>query len=170
MLLCKDRAKYCGDQIERIHGAGDGRFTLSSVKLFGDGALGSRGAALLEDYSDDPGNRGLLLTPEEEWAPVVKKYYDSGWQVNIHAIGDYANKVVIDAMEAAIGDDKDAGRARRLRIEHSQIMTQRDLRRAADLGIIASFQPTHATSDVSATERQHIDHRLDELCRSPSGL
>ncbi|BEJ17099.1 hypothetical protein CspHIS471_0605000 [Cutaneotrichosporon sp. HIS471] len=149
MLLCPEpRDVYCGNQVERVTGLQDGRWTLQSVKLFGDGALGSRGAALLEDYSDAEGWRGFLLTQDHVWAPLIKKYYDEGWQVNVHCIGDKANHVVLDAIEAAIGDDKEAGRARRLRIEHAQIFTQDDIKRAAALGVIGSYQPTHATSDM----------------------
>jgi predicted amidohydrolase YtcJ len=81
MLLCVDRARFCGDTVERITGAQDGRFTLQSIKLMADGALGSRGAALLEEYSDSPSWRGFLLTDEAEWAPLIKRYYDDGWQV-----------------------------------------------------------------------------------------
>lgn len=149
MLLCPVRDEYCGHEVERVTGAGDGRFTLRSVKLFGDGALGSRGAALLEDYSDMPGWKGFLLLPEEKWKPLIKKYYDEGWQVNVHCIGDKANHVVLDAIQAAVGDDKAGALERRLRIEHAQIFTMDDIKRAAELGVIGSYQPTHATSDVS---------------------
>lgn len=76
MLLCPQRDTYCGDQVERVTGMQDGRWTLQSVKLFGDGALGSRGAALLDDYSDMPGWKGFLLTPDHVWAPLIKTYYD----------------------------------------------------------------------------------------------
>lgn len=160
MLLCANQTEYCGADIERAEGAGDGRWTLRSVKLYGDGALGSRGAALLDDYSDQKGWRGFLLTPEEAWDPTVKAWYDAGWQVNVHAIGDRANHVVIDAMERAIGGREDEGRRRRLRIEHAQIMTPADLERAAKLGIIASYQPTHATSDMHYAEERLGAERL----------
>lgn len=76
MLLCPNRDEYCGDQVERVTDLQDGRWTLQSVKLFGDGALGSRGAALLDDYSDAPGWKGFLLTAEDVWKPLIKKYYD----------------------------------------------------------------------------------------------
>lgn len=160
MLLCENRTAYCGGEVERAEGLGDGRWTLRSVKLYGDGALGSRGAALLDDYSDQPGWRGFLLSAEDAWAPLVQRFYDEGWQVNVHAIGDRANHVVIDAMERAIGADTDAGRRRRLRIEHAQIMTLPDLERAARLGIIASYQPTHATSDMGYAEARLGPERI----------
>ncbi|KAL7423374.1 hypothetical protein Q5752_002677 [Cryptotrichosporon argae] len=149
MILCEDRETYCGDT-EKVYGAGDDRLTVRAVKLFGDGALGSRGAALLDDYADQPGWRGFMLAPDDSWAAVVKRYYDDGWQVNVHCIGDRANRIVLNAMAGAIGADADAGagRARRLRIEHAQIMAPDDLARAARMGVIASYQPTHATSDM----------------------
>lgn len=161
MLLCANQTEYCGAEVERAEGLGDGRWTLRSVKLFGDGALGSRGAALLEDYSDQKDWKGFLLTPEEAWNANVKQWYDNGWQVNVHAIGDKANRVVINAMERAIGDNKEEGKNRRLRLEHAQIMTPADLRRAADLGIIASYQPTHATSDMHYAEERLGPERID---------
>ncbi|ORX33527.1 amidohydrolase family-domain-containing protein [Kockovaella imperatae] len=149
MLRCTDRDAYCGDAIHRIYDAHDGRFTMQSVKLFADGALGSRGAALLEDYSDSPGWKGFLLSPEETWGPLIKAWYDGGWQVNVHTIGDKANHVVVNAIEAAL-QGKDA--ARQFRLEHAQIMALDDLNRAAKLGVIASYQPTHATSDMKYAE------------------
>ncbi|KAK4684230.1 hypothetical protein P7C73_g5961, partial [Tremellales sp. Uapishka_1] len=137
----------------------DGRLTVKAVKLYADGALGSRGAALLDDYSDSPGWKGIMRSKEEIWGPLVKEFYDNGWQVNVHTIGDRANHIVLNAMEAAIASDRSAGRERRLRLEHAQIMTVNDLERAARLGIIASYQPTHATSDMWYAEDRLV--RLD---------
>ena len=76
-LHCTKRDEFCGDAVPQIHGAQDGRFTLRAVKLFADGALGSRGAALFDEYSDLPGWRGFLLSPEEVWRPLVKAWYDA---------------------------------------------------------------------------------------------
>lgn len=76
MLLCPDKFAFCGKDVERTIGAGDDRWTLRSVKLFGDGALGSRGAALLEEYSDRPEWSGFLLADEGVWAPLIKDFYD----------------------------------------------------------------------------------------------
>jgi predicted amidohydrolase YtcJ len=123
-----------------------GRLDVESVKFFIDGALGSRGAALLDDYTDDPGNRGLLLHDEGAFRDHVKTAVECGFQVNTHAIGDRANRLVLDAYEAAM-DDCDAP-MRRPRIEHAQILSPDDLPRFGSLGVIASVQPLFATSDM----------------------
>ncbi|WWD00123.1 hypothetical protein V866_007031 [Kwoniella sp. B9012] len=147
MLKCEDE-DFCGDQVEQITDQ-ESHYILRSVKLFGDGALGSRGAALTEDYSDKPGWKGFMLKPEEVWGPLIKQWYDAGWQVNVHTIGDRAAHVVLDAIEAALdGHPPDTRRNARFRLEHAQIMTPEDIERAARLGVIASVQPTHATSDM----------------------
>lgn len=117
--------------------------TVRSVKLYLDGALGSRGAALLRDYSDDPGNRGLLRTGPSEFEDLVRRAVDCGYQVNTHAIGDSANRVLIDVYEA-VGVRPDG----RHRNEHTQVLDASDFARMAALGIVASVQPTHATSDM----------------------
>ncbi|WWC87351.1 uncharacterized protein L201_002240 [Kwoniella dendrophila CBS 6074] len=146
MLKCEDE-DFCGDKVEQITDP-ESHLILRSVKLFADGALGSRGAALTEDYSDKPGWKGFMLKPEDHWAPLIKKWYDAGWQVNVHTIGDRAAHVVLDAIEAAQTDNPAKGREARFRLEHSQIMSLEDIERAARLGVIASVQPTHATSDM----------------------
>jgi len=111
-----------------------------------DGALGSRGAALLADYSDDPGNVGLLRESPETFTPKVVRAFQCGFQVNTHAIGDRGNRVVLDAYEHAL---RTLGRTvGRHRIEHAQIVALEDIPRFAELGVIASMQPTHATSDM----------------------
>ncbi|MCU1227979.1 MAG: putative secreted protein [Acidobacteria bacterium] len=123
-------------------GFGD-RLTVRSVKLYADGALGSRGAALLAPYSDDPGNTGLLLAKPEHLRDVASRALKAGFQVNTHAIGDRGVRNVIDAYEAAgVTPEK------RFRIEHFQVVAPEDFARIARLGIIASMQPTHATSDM----------------------
>jgi predicted amidohydrolase YtcJ len=76
MIYCPSPTEYCGDSFPRISQAGDGRLDVHSVKLFGDGALGSRGAALLKDYSDQPGWRGFMLVPEEKWEGIVRMWYE----------------------------------------------------------------------------------------------
>jgi predicted amidohydrolase YtcJ len=119
-----------------------GRLTVRSVKLFADGALGSRGAALRDGYADEPGNRGLLLTPPEVLRAKVRAVARAGLQPAVHAIGDRALSVVLDAFEAA-GDL----RALRPRVEHLQIALPEDVARVARAGVIASMQPVHATSD-----------------------
>ncbi|MEO1076100.1 MAG: amidohydrolase [Bacteroidota bacterium] len=132
-----------------------GRLQMRSVKLYLDGALGSRGAALIEDYADDPGNRGLLFLQPEAFAPIVQEAMDCGLQVNTHAIGDRANRVVLDAYEQAMASQsgrEGPGNQGRHRIEHAQVATPDDLDRLVDLGVIASMQPTHATSDMPWAE------------------
>lgn len=123
------------------------RLTVRSVKFYMDGALGSRGAALLDDYADEPGNRGLLLQDPDSFAEDVARAMECGMQVNTHAIGDRANQLVLDAYEAAMRRVPD--HSGRHRIEHAQIVAPEDFPRFADLEIIASMQPTHATSDMN---------------------
>ena len=137
-----------------------GRLTIRSVKVYLDGALGSRGAALIEPYSDDPGNSGLTRLPFEDLAPLAARAMRCGLQVNTHAIGDRANRVVLDAYEAAIAET--GGGPGRHRIEHAQIVvTPDDIARFAPLGIIASMQPTHATSDMPWAEDRVGPDRIE---------
>ena len=127
-----------------------GRLQMRAVKLYADGALGSRGAALLSDYSDDHGNRGLLVMSPEEMATATAKAHRCGVQVASHAIGDRGNRIVLDTYARALG--KDAAGDHRWRIEHAQILSAEDLPRLAQLHVIASMQPTHATSDMPWAE------------------
>lgn len=124
--------------------------TLRSVKLYSDGALGSRGAALKEDYADDPGNRGLLFESEDYFYEQIKKVSNAGFQVGIHAIGDKANHVILNAFERAFASGVNADL--RHRIEHAQIVTVDEIPRFAALNLIASMQPIHATSDMNMAE------------------
>jgi predicted amidohydrolase YtcJ len=129
-----------------------------AVKLYADGALGSRGAALLEPYSDAPGQRGLLfMSPADLQAKIVAGL-KAGYQVNVHAIGDAANREVLDAFEAAyrVVD----GRPLRNRIEHAQVVAPADIPRFRTLELIASMQPTHATSDIDMAEVRIGSERL----------
>lgn len=126
------------------------RLALRSVKISADGALGSRGAAMKEPYSDDPGNRGLLFYEQDELNEMVDKSISNGYQTNIHAIGDRANDVVLNAFEQAIEEFGDQGL--RHRIEHAQIVSLEDIPRFKELNIIASMQATHATSDMNMAE------------------
>jgi len=123
-----------------------GRLYMRAVKLYIDGAMGSRGAALLADYSDDPGNSGLLFMPPEELQAAIGKAMACGFQVGVHAIGDRGNRVVLDAYENLFGMYPD--NPGRHRIEHAQTLTAEDIPRFAQLGVIAAMQPTHATSDM----------------------
>ncbi len=135
------------------------RLKMRTVKLFIDGALGSRGAALLSDYSDDPGNRGLLLMTPAQMDAVVAKARGCGVQVATHAIGDRGNEVVINAYAKALGED--ATRTdHRWRVEHAQVLSPADLPRLARLQVIASMQPTHATSDMPWAEERLGPQRI----------
>lgn len=84
MVSCASPSTYCGNQYDRVTGAGDNRLTIRSVKLFADGALGSRGAALLDDYTDQEGWKGLMLMPEEKWEGVIRKWYNEVSPINGH--------------------------------------------------------------------------------------
>ena len=122
----------------------DGMLAVRAVKLFADGALGSRGALLTDPYSDEPGNRGLAVTDEERLAELVQRVGDAGFQPCTHAIGDAAVKRTLDVYGCAL--DRDAGL--RPRLEHAQIVRPEDVERFARLGVIAAVQPTHCTSDM----------------------
>ena len=130
--------------VETVEG---GRFRLRAIKLLIDGALGSRGALLFEPYSDDPGNSGLLLIDSKALEETTKAALKNGWQVAVHAIGDKGNALVLDAFAAALEAAPEA-RDPRLRIEHAQVVRKADIQRFVDLGIIASMQPAHSSSDM----------------------
>ncbi len=135
-----------------------GRVRMAGVKFYADGALGSRGAALLEPYSDDHGNRGLLVTPPEQLLEGMRKARRCGLQVATHAIGDRGNRLVLDDYAQALG--KDAAGDHRWRIEHAQVVSLADIPRFAQLRVIASMQPTHATSDMPWAEARVGRERL----------
>ena len=130
----------------------DGRLTVGAVKLLADGALGSRGAALHDAYCDDPGNTGLVLVPGDEIEGVTLEAGARGFQVCVHAIGDRANRLVLDAFERALA--RAPKRDHRLRVEHAQILADDDIPRFRRLGVLPSMQATHCTSDMAwASER-----------------
>ena len=132
---------------------------VAGVKFYADGALGSRGAALLAPYSDDPGNRGLLVTDPDSLTARVAQVVRDGLQPAIHAIGDRGNRAALDAIAAAMQPA-----ARPLpappRIEHAQVIALDDIPRFAELGVIASVQPTHATSDMYWAEERVGPERI----------
>ena len=132
-----------------IRGYGDDRLDIAAVKLYSDGALGSRGAAMIEPYSDDAENRGLPFWTQSELDAMVAKANGMGFQVGVHAIGDLGNRMALDAFEKS-QDGKPS--PLRNRIEHSQIVALEDIARFAELGIVASMQATHATSDKNMAE------------------
>jgi predicted amidohydrolase YtcJ len=123
------------------------RLNVRAVKMFADGALGSRGAALLADYSDEPGNRGLLVTPPATLEATTRAAARAGFQPCTHAIGDRANREMLDIYER-VEQEVPEMRALRPRIEHAQILSAADIPRFAALAVIASMQPTHCTSDM----------------------
>ena len=136
----------------------DGHLWIRAIKLYADGALGSRGAALLAPYTDEPANSGLLLSRPEHiraWAAVALR---SGFQVNVHAIGDRGNRVVFDAFESALKVYPKADH--RFRIEHAQVISAEDIPRFAKLGVIPSMQPTHQTSDMPWAEARVGPQRI----------
>ncbi|KAF7420821.1 hypothetical protein PC9H_011339 [Pleurotus ostreatus] len=173
--------EYWGAQIPRLinHGA-HGRLNVRAIKLFTDGrspfpfladishsyplgALGSWGAALLEPYSDNPSTSGLMRSSKSALGKLVNQFYEDGFQVNIHCIGDRANNAVLDIFEDIIMDSADPDNVTaswRPRIEHAQIMTMQDLERIGRIGVIASVQPTHATSDMSYAETRLGPERI----------
>ena len=128
---------------------GDDRLEIASVKLYVDGALGSRGAAMIEPYSDDAENRGLAFWTQDELDDRVAKANNMGFQVGIHAIGDLGNRMALDAFDKV---QQGKPSALRNRVEHAQIIVLEDIPRFADLGVIASMQPIHATSDKNMAE------------------
>lgn len=152
---------YWGNEIPRLiqHGLG-GRLTVRSVKLFTDGALGSFGAALLEPYSDNPSTSGIMRVQPEALAKLVREFSIDSWQVNIHCIGDRANHVVLDIYEEILANASFSVDALRPRIEHAQILTLDDIKRAGKLGVIPSVQPTHATSDMWYAEDRLGPYRI----------
>ena len=131
----------------------DHRLTIRSFKLFADGALGSRGAALLQPYSDSPQSKGVVTTPETEIYNLTRRALEKGFQVCTHAIGDAANRMTLDAYARALSESPQA-RDSRLRIEHAQVLSPVDIARFAQLRVIPSMQPTHATSDMAWAEKR----------------
>jgi hypothetical protein len=137
---------------------GKDMYALRAVKLYSDGALGSRGAALIKPYSDEPHSHGLLFYKTAEMDAMMKKAMARGYQVNVHAIGDAGNHQILDIYQKELGATKSA--AQRHRIEHAQVVTQADIVRFKTLGIIPSMQPTHATSDKNMAESRVGPERI----------
>jgi len=127
-------------------GLGDGMLTIRAIKVVADGALGSRGALLLAPYADEPSTKGLLTVVAEEFRRLLARAIAQGFQVDTHAIGDGANRFVLDACERAFGGYD--GSRYRFRIEHAQVLAPADVPRFKSLGVIPSMQPTHCTSDM----------------------
>ena len=145
-----DDAEKLLEQGRRI-GAGESRLTERTIKVVFDGALGSRGAALLAPYSDAPETSGFLTAKEEELRPMFEKALRRGIQIETHAIGDRANRLILDLYDAALKTklaDNYGATNPRWRVEHAQIVDPADIPRFKQLGVIASMQPSHAISDL----------------------
>jgi len=143
-----------GPEIDPHH-----QLTIRSFKLFADGALGSRGAALLQPYSDAPQTKGVITTPQSEVYQLARSSLQRGFQLCTHAIGDAANRMVLDAYASALKAAPDTHDPR-LRIEHAQVLAPEDIPRFARLGVIPSMQPTHATSDMKWAEARLGPERI----------
>ncbi|MEJ2481813.1 MAG: amidohydrolase [Gemmatimonadota bacterium] len=138
------------------------RLTIRAIKAYSDGALGSRGAWLLEPYADDPGNTGLSTVPMERIRAVADMALKHGYQLCTHAIGDRANREVLDVYEAAFTANPEAAKDARFRIEHAQILHPDDVPRFASLGVLAAMQGIHAVSDGPWTPERIGQDRTDE--------
>ena len=143
-----------GPEIDPQH-----RLTIRSFKLFADGALGSRGAALLEPYRDAPQSKGVITTSETGIYELTHQSLEKGFQVCTHAIGDGANRMTLNAYARALKESPNS-RDPRLRIEHAQVLAPADIPRFAKLGVIPSMQPTHCTSDMGWAEKRVGPERI----------
>jgi hypothetical protein len=154
-----------GPLVRDGHVISDNRRVIArAIKLYMDGALGSRGAALLEPYSDDPGNSGLMLSREDETLSGMVTALQEGIQLNIHAIGDRGNRLLLDWIEearAAVPVEQRAIAEPRWRNEHTQIVDPADIPRFAELGVIPSMQPSHAIGDLFFAPDRLGPDRLD---------
>ncbi len=131
---------------------GDEMYALRAVKLYSDGALGSRGAALLAPYSDEPNSKGLLFRKDADIYGLMEKAMAKGYQVNVHAIGDAGNRQILDGYQKLV--KKTASVGQRHRMEHAQVVALADIPRFKSIGIVPSMQPTHATSDMNMAEQR----------------
>jgi len=138
----------------------DNKYFVQSVKEFADGALGSRGALFMEDYSDYPGYRGEPVRSEDELAGLATELLPIGFNLRVHCIGDGGNHVAINAFERALDATGVDGRDARFALEHAQMFIPEDLPRLVELGIVASMQPLHATEDMHFAEARMGPERL----------
>jgi predicted amidohydrolase YtcJ len=140
---------------------GNHRLAVRAIKVVADGALGSRGAAMLEPYSDEPSTTGLITTPPDEVYAQTLAASKAGFQTAIHAIGDRGNRVAMDTFER-VQREVPGARALRMRNEHAQILDRAEIPRFARLNVIASMQPTHATSDMPWVPARIGRERMEE--------
>ena len=136
----------------------DGLYALRAVKLYSDGALGSRGAALIAPYADEPSSHGLLFQKDAEMHAMMEKAIRRGYQVNVHAIGDAGNRQLLDAYQKLLPATGTANL--RHRIEHAQVDSLADIPRFRAIGVAPSMQPTHATSDMNMAEQRVGPQRI----------
>ena len=146
----------------RVVGYGSNQLTVRAIKLYADGALGSRGAWLLEPYSDKPDSTGLPTTPVEQIRTAAQAALEADYQVCIHAIGDRANREVLNAYEDTFKKNNVNGKDLRWRIEHAQHLNAADIPRFGQLGVIASMQTIHCTSDAPWVEPRLGAKRAEE--------
>jgi predicted amidohydrolase YtcJ len=139
----------------------DGRLAVRALKLYADGALGSRGAALIEPYSDDPLNRGLTLTTFDTLLSAARQAIERNFQMCIHAIGDRGNNIALNVYEKAFTERGVNGKKLRFRIEHAQVLEPTDISRFNKLGVLPMMQPTHCTSDMYWVESRLGPKRLE---------
>ncbi|EFX03200.1 metal-dependent amidohydrolase [Grosmannia clavigera kw1407] len=158
MIECKERNTFCPNEAVGLRQTTSEFLTIHGVKLFADGALGSWGSAMIDPYSDRPDMSGSLLVNGSTLLSLTRDWSEAGFQVNIHAIGDLANRYAIDALETALVDlcpsrpPAECQHEHRFRIEHAQIIHPHDQARLHSLALIPSIQPTHATSDMKYAE------------------
>ena len=151
MLGDERNPEYKGDlgeyfRANRVEDDDSHMFAVRSVKVFFDGALGSRGAAFFEPYADDPKNLGLLRVSPEHLERIARAALETGMQVGTHCIGIRGNRLALEAYEKALRDRP--GTDHRFRIEHAQFVEAKDVAKFAELGVLPAMQPTHATSDM----------------------
>ncbi|KAJ4498383.1 amidohydrolase family-domain-containing protein [Lentinula lateritia] len=164
MSYFDENGEYWGNTTQPLIATGDERLTARSVKIFADGALRTGGAALYEPYADNSITNGLMRIDKDVLFKYIPLFLRDGWQVNVHAIGDRANGLVVDAFEASLNGVNVT--ALRPRLEHAQLMTKADMHRVGKLGgkiVIASVQPTHAISDMLFAEDRLGPERVKNL-------
>jgi hypothetical protein len=154
-MVREDAAKKLGKPLNH-----NNKYFVRSAKAFADGALGSRGALFLEEYSDYPGFYGEPRRSEDELAQSATELLKTGFNMRIHCIGDAANRIAINAYEKALKATGIDGKEARFALEHCQVLTPDDVPRLAKLGIVASMQPLHATEDMHFAESRMGPERL----------
>jgi predicted amidohydrolase YtcJ len=161
MVFFDENEPYWGNLTRPQIEIGNGRLTARSVKMFADGALRTGGAALFAPYHDQPSTSGFMRSDPRIFHEVIPKFLKDGWQVNVHAVGDRANSIILDAFEKGLEGANVS--ALRPRLEHAQMMTSEDMIRLGKLGVIASVQPTHAISDMWFAEDRLGPERIKNL-------